>query len=609
MLRGVFFVLLCLLTPLLLAQVAAQESALCEQNIQSVQAAIGTAEHPPESGWQTVTLPHYWRTTWPKHQGSVWYRITWQKECAPLALMIDSMVMAGEIYLNGQHFWQDQHLVEPLSRSWGKARYWQLPKAMLQTENSLEIRIVGDAENSAGLGLLRLGSPEKLYSAYQKHTFSTRTFALINIVISFVLGSLALGVFLLFSQQRVLAWYALVSSSWVLLSINMLSLETWPFANSFTRAKADSALYFVFVASYLIFIWQLLERPCSQRLVKMLIPLCLLHLAWISLAATWNSLVWAGHITGLLFLISNSYFLWLCVRQRDIKSLLIGLSILFILLLSMRDILVLLGYISSRIFYAHASTLVFLLTASWLIGRETVKNARRVAQFNQQLIQVVEKTQQELSAKLASEHQLALKKSLLQTRMQLTHDLHDGLGGQIVRSIMHTEHADPPLNKQQMVSILKVLRDDLRQVIDSGASDALSAPTTPQQWAAPLMHRFDNLFDELGIQLQWQLPAAWSSQPPALACLALARVLEEALTNVLKHSQAKQATVSLHFPDANHLCLIIADNGKGFDVQAVEYTGLGIGLASMKARLQRLNGQLTLRSQAGITELQVVCPL
>jgi PAS domain S-box-containing protein len=90
--------------------------------------------------------------------------------------------------------------------------------------------------------------------------------------------------------------------------------------------------------------------------------------------------------------------------------------------------------------------------------------------------------------------------------------------------------------------------------------------------------------------------------------LSLYRVLQEALQNVVKHSAARHASVSLsgHFDTIN---LTVKDSGAGFDHQEA-IRGAGLGLTSMKERLQALGGQLSIQSQRGQgTTIHAVAPL
>jgi PAS domain S-box-containing protein len=94
-----------------------------------------------------------------------------------------------------------------------------------------------------------------------------------------------------------------------------------------------------------------------------------------------------------------------------------------------------------------------------------------------------------------------------------------------------------------------------------------------------------------------------TSAMPFETGLALFRILQEALHNIAKHSGAKQAAVQL-VELGNEVHLRIKDSGSGFDMEAAK-RGDGLGLTSMKERLQLVNGQLSIESkpQLGTTIL------
>ena len=83
-----------------------------------------------------------------------------------------------------------------------------------------------------------------------------------------------------------------------------------------------------------------------------------------------------------------------------------------------------------------------------------------------------------------------------------------------------------------------------------------------------------------------------SGIPPDRA-LSVFRILEEALTNVVRHSGATEARVMLH-GTGTHIVLRVADNGRGF-IEPTRSAG-GLGLASMRERLQLLEGTLSITS-------------
>ncbi len=94
--------------------------------------------------------------------------------------------------------------------------------------------------------------------------------------------------------------------------------------------------------------------------------------------------------------------------------------------------------------------------------------------------------------------------------------------------------------------------------------------------------------------------------PPEIS-LCLYRVLQEAVQNVLKHSESRGAHVSLS-AQVNTINLTVTDSGTGFDPhEAVR--GSGLGLTSMKERLAVLGGQLSIESQRGRgTTVHAVAP-
>lgn len=200
-------------------------------------------------------------------------------------------------------------------------------------------------------------------------------------------------------------------------------------------------------------------------------------------------------------------------------------------------------------------------------------------------------------------HQLELENIKLQERLQLSHDLHDILGSSLVRSMGIISQSKQNLDNHQMLSMLKIFRDDLRQVIDSGSSIGTDVPKTPIFWGAPIRHRFSQIFDELDIHSEWKFAAKWLYLPLPLECLTLQRVAEEALTNIIKHSQASHVILRLYFNQEQRLIIEIEDNGIGFNVNAVKQSGISIGLKSMQQRLEKIHYTMRIESKQGKTIL------
>ncbi|WP_291587577.1 sensor histidine kinase [Comamonas sp. UBA7528] len=595
---------------------ASAAAMACNARVDSIMAARADtdATRPPSQGWETVTLPDNWSRRWPGHSSPVWYRITWRSDCPstePIAMIVDSINMAGEVYSNQDLIWRDHHLQEPLSRSWTTARTWVLPQSSLQPQgsNTIWVRVVGVPELSPGLGVVDVGSPDAMLASQRHHEWNTRTLFQLNLTLSATLGIMALVVWLPRRKQALLGWYALVSLCWVLFGSNVLLTETWPFPDSLTMARANHLAYIGFIASFAVFCWQLIASPLSRVQLQRLGALTLVAFAVVVASPGWFPMQRAADLYTLIFLGNTVLVIRHAWRTGELQHRFVAVYLLLMVSMGVRDLLVVVEIWPSRDFYSAYTALLFMLLSAVLMRRRILQDAQRIERFNQELSETVARACDELNTTLSQEHALALANAHLQERLQLAQDLHDGLGGQIVRSIMLVEQSDAPPSKERYLSMLKLLRDDLRQVVDSDGSIGANAPTTPEEWTIPLRYRFATLFDDLDMHSEWLAPPVWDTPPSALQCMLLARVAEEALTNIVKHSQARMVRVNLRYPDATQLVLCIEDDGIGFDAPTALRAGLGIGMSSMRARMERMGGALHVRSRPGNTVIEACLPL
>ncbi len=115
-----------------------------------------------------------------------------------------------------------------------------------------------------------------------------------------------------------------------------------------------------------------------------------------------------------------------------------------------------------------------------------------------------------------------------------------------------------------------------------------------------------------GIRADVQVRGAGRRLPPALET-ALYRVVQEAVTNVIKHAAASYVEIDLDLSLPGQVTARVEDNGQGFDPDrrvSASNGGLGVGLFGMQERINLFGGTLTIDSSPGEgTELRVVLPL
>jgi signal transduction histidine kinase len=88
--------------------------------------------------------------------------------------------------------------------------------------------------------------------------------------------------------------------------------------------------------------------------------------------------------------------------------------------------------------------------------------------------------------------------------------------------------------------------------------------------------------------------------------IALYRMVQEAVNNAIRHGQASQISVHIATKD-QVLYLSVMDNGQGFNPE--DTTCFGMGMRSMKSRIEAIGGALRITSRRGKTRISVVIPL
>ena len=590
----------------------------CAPRIVSVQAAPALDGARPLTGWVDVTLPDTWSRRWPAHGDSGWYRIDWERSCTngePVALGIDGISVAGEVYNNGDLLWRDAFLVEPLSRSWNVPRWWVLPESGLQPGvNTVWVRAVGPAALGPGLRAVRLGDASTVAVQHYRTQWRQRTLYLINAVLCGMAGALFSVVWTLRRNTPAGAaygWFGLMALTWLAYLTTYLAYTQWPWPDALARSRFSMVALVGYVLSACLFTLRFggQRLPRTERMLWALAALGAGTAVFVpdDVAGLWFGRVWQGVMW--VFMLNCLQFQWHAWRPRPEGRkqlhMLLALCWLAVMALTVATLIPAGDRWNVARNWAAFSGLLVISLVMLLLGAQLMQRVRSVERFNRALEQGVAEARAQLAQALAREHTRALEHTRLQERIQLAHDLHDGLGGSLIRSIALVEQAPQPLPNERVLSFLKMLRDDLRQVIDQGSSAGAQVPATPVQWAAPLRHRFTRILDEMGVTSLWDMPPHWQGRPSALQCLGLTRLVEEALSNTIKHSRARQVRVQCTQPQGGALCLRIEDDGVGFDVEAVRHAGLSVGMRSMMARAERIGGALEVVSSSAGTKLTV----
>lgn len=535
---------------------------------------------PPVTGWTNVTLQDDWTARWPRHDGVVWYRVRWQQShVQPTGLLLPYVCLADAVYINGSQLHRDPQLVEPLSRSWTRPQYFLLDAPLLKSgQNELLVRVSGLSAYQPGLGEIHLGTPQLLTEQFRHATWLRHDAQLVNRCIGAVLGGLFLMLWLLRRRDTLYGWFALSAIFSAIYGWNFVADGIWPFRNTDQWAAVNIAAYFAGAICQVMFLLRYcdLRRPWSERVLLLLgAASWLLAFALPSyLGPQRDPWVLLGTV---IYYASMIAFIVFAVRRGRMDQRILAACLALQLLVSLHDLALFFGLIQDDTYLLSLTSPLNLLGIGFVLTFRYAQALRRMEGFNIELRQEVDQATQQLGQTLNREHVLALENTRIGERLNLVRDLHDGFGGTLIGTIASLEQSDAPSDPRRIAAVLKDMRDDLRLVIDTttqaqdGAFGAL---------LAPLRHRWTQRLEGIGIDAHWQVQALETLQLSPNTSLDLMRLLQEALTNVYKHSRATRVEVQATASAAG-IALRIADDGQGFDVNSGDW---GTGLASLKAR-------------------------
>lgn len=197
----------------------------------------------------------------------------------------------------------------------------------------------------------------------------------------------------------------------------------------------------------------------------------------------------------------------------------------------------------------------------------------------------------------------------LQERNRIAREIHDSLGHSLTALNLHLEMAlklaniQPDRSREVLTEAKRlgsIALQDVRQSVSTLRSDPLQGQDLPVA-----IHK---LIDDLKLATQIE-PVCHLDLPPTLppdVATAIYRIVQEALTNITKYAQAKEAIVSL-YTATDAIELKIADNGRGFNPT---HNTTGFGLQGMRERVLSLQGKFEINSAPGEgCQIMAVIPL
>jgi signal transduction histidine kinase len=212
-------------------------------------------------------------------------------------------------------------------------------------------------------------------------------------------------------------------------------------------------------------------------------------------------------------------------------------------------------------------------------------------------VRVVEKRKFQLRLQSAEQ-----ERALERERARIAQDLHDELGSSLTRisllsGLMRADRNDPAQIDEHLKKITQSADETVRK-LEEIVWAVRPGSDSVQSLVEYIVHFANELFDGQQTRCRLDLPPDLPAMPlPPEIRHNIFLVVKEALTNVLRHSGAREVSVQAR---ARGLTMEISvqDDGRGFDTGAPPQN-LQDGLANMRRRAEAVDGKLTLESAPG----------
>lgn len=191
-------------------------------------------------------------------------------------------------------------------------------------------------------------------------------------------------------------------------------------------------------------------------------------------------------------------------------------------------------------------------------------------------------------------------------RKEIGMELHDNINQILAACKLYLDIAQTQPNQQQEMT--NRARTGLIQAIQEirKLSKSMVPPTLGAKGIIDSVREFAELIQEsAGLQIEVAIPEQVMSSLDRNEQLAVYRIIQEQLNNIVKHAHARKAVISLNKLGQTAV-LQIRDDGKGFDVSSKRS---GIGLSNIQSRVEMLKGSFEISSSPGSgCELEIKLP-
>jgi signal transduction histidine kinase len=208
-------------------------------------------------------------------------------------------------------------------------------------------------------------------------------------------------------------------------------------------------------------------------------------------------------------------------------------------------------------------------------------------------------------------HEQVQRLAIVDERERISKDLHDGiiqslygvgLSLEDVPDILEDDPDEVVRRVERAIDSIHFAIQDIRNLI-FGLRPELLGGTTLMVGLAAIIEEF-RLNTVIDVELR---TSGFDREPSPDATAHLLGIVNEALSNIARHSGASRAFVDVKVDEDGRFLIAVTDNGHGFDAASVGVLGHQ-GLANMRSRAVEIGAIITFESGPGGTSVQVALP-
>jgi signal transduction histidine kinase len=563
----------------LLERMAAPPAALRVQS-----ATFGESIDPDRM--RPVALPHRWRESCADCR-TVWYRLQLPASAPPResqALYLPAVGANAAVYLNGRLLGQGGRFSEPMARLGRRPLWVGAPTLLWRPDgNDLYVLVKSDRPHAGLMPAPALGAETELRAAWQWRVALVATLpqvlATAAAMLALVMGALA------YYRRGDRAYLALAVAAgmYALHGFSRLVVEppwsdaAWDAWLALTAWSAVGAVFWLVTR-----LLQAPRAPLWAAAFALAVPAAAL--------AAWAPSGWAAEAPLLSATAAAAAAgAWLTASGFARRQAPLAAAGTWLAAAAAHD-LARLPLDAEALPLLPWGQAAFVATIGWLLLVRFVETLNTAELLNVDLEALVRQRTEQLQAQFERVRELERRQAIAAERERLMRDMHDGVGGHLV-SLLAMLEADRR-RPGELALVVREALDDMRLMIDSldPVDDDLNAVL------AMFRDRLVPRLSRANVELRWEvepLPAVPGLTPARV--LHVLRMLQEAVTNALRHGQARTLTIAAR-AQTGRVQIEVRDDGIGFDARN---PGSGRGLKNLQRRAAEVGAELAIDSAPG----------